>query len=198
MDGPPRWPRSNLQKRNPRCVGMRARIPEEEYCRFSLPDCVLRSAIIASQCWRVQHSVLKKRKKRVNAVTGCFPTRSAPVLHLCHYQQARRASRCGKGRRTCTEQGPDVTLFGVIFLPFPVCYGYIFDIRRIDGMDMDMIRDAQPRRTSGESALLIRIDPLAPSSHNRRACAGMAILSRLSIVAAPCCPGAARKRRRVS
>jgi len=140
----------------------------------------------------------EKKKKRVNAVTGCFPTRSAPVLHLCHYQQARRASRCGKGRRTCTEQGPDVTLFGVIFLPFPVCYGYIFDIRRIDGMDMDMIRDAQPRRTSGESALLIRIDPLAPSSHNRRACAGMAILSRLSIVAAPCCPGAARKRRRVS
>jgi len=91
MDRPLRWPRSNLQKRNPRCAGMRARIPKEEYCRFSLPDCVLRSAIIANECWRVQHSVPKKRKKRVNAVSGCFPTRSAPILHLfCTYARIKR------------------------------------------------------------------------------------------------------------
>jgi len=139
----------------------------------------------------------KTRERGERLFSNPICTYSPPILHLCQ-DQARRASRCGKGRRTCTEQGPDVTVFGVIFLPFPVCYGYIFDIRRINGIDMDMIRDAQPRRTRGESALLIRIDPLAPSSHNRRACAGMAILSRLSIVAAPCCPGAARQRRRVS
>jgi hypothetical protein len=91
MDRPLRWPRSNLQKRNPRSVGMRARIPEQEYCRFSLPDCVLRRTIIASQCWRVQHSLFQKRKKRVNAVSGCFPTRSAPILHLfCTYARITR------------------------------------------------------------------------------------------------------------
>jgi len=83
-------------------------------------------------------------------------------------------------------------------LPLPVCYGYIFDIRRINGMDMDMIRDAQPRQTRGESALLIRIDPLVPFSHNQRACAGTKTLLRLAGVASPCCPEAARKRRRVS
>jgi hypothetical protein len=71
---------------------------KKEFCRVSVSDSVLRSTIIASQCWRIQHSVLKKRKKRANAMSGCFPTRSAPILHVGS-DQARRASLCDASTR---------------------------------------------------------------------------------------------------
>lgn len=41
---------------------MRTRILNEEYYRVLLSDSVLWCTIIASQCWRIQLSVLKKKK----------------------------------------------------------------------------------------------------------------------------------------